>query len=455
MPPTDHATSTGITAVTRGPRDLAFPSDMPAGASWPYGMGVPMQLGPRVAAISVNIRHDTAPVDDLEVGSDLVIFDQVEDPSRWNVVPLSRMEFRDHPRIGQKLRTSKCPFFGGFVPLGALRADGSPHPHAGTGFGLSTVIGYPFDHSASWVGEIKDPVVYFEEQQYAFDGETFRILDTRRAELGEWVPGWVIQGTGLSNAVASGNDLLTGMVARREGGGAAGNIAGINVTANIEASYAGVARWARDHGRWRMTKFVPVTPPDASMEPSLVRGGDGNLYCTTRACYPWRVPPGQEDHSGGVRVWRSRDEGATWERTLASGGIRPPTPVGIAAAVDGSMYVVMNSTRFTGATLDNAGAAREFLELRPLSSDGRMLGEPLLVRDAPADFGPAPAKRWCFDHPIGATLRLGDGRWRHLLIYRGMDLGESAGADPTPATGLYVEEVMSRGAPASLPWRLE
>lgn len=436
--------STGILHVTRHGRALAFPPDMPAGACWPYGMGVPFQLGPTTVAMFANIRHDTAPVDDLEVGSDLLIFDQLEEPARWQVQPMARMEFLDHPRHGQKLRTSKNPIFGGFVPMGALLADGTPHPHAGTGFGVSTVIGYPADDSAAWVGEIKDPLIYFEEQQYRYDGERFHVHNTRRIAPEAWLVGWEVIGQGLCNAVASGASLLSGMVMKPANAGA------------DEPAAAGVSRWKCDaDGQWRIKDFVPVTPLDGSMELSLVRSAGGELFATARACYPWRVKPGQEFNSLGVRIWRSRDEGTTWERVLAVQDLRPPTPVWIGVTTDGTIYVVMNSRRFTGPEPENVGALREILELRPLAPDGASLGEPMLVRDAPADFGPAPAKRWCFDHPVGATLRLGDGRWRHVLTYRGMDLGESAGANPTPATGLYVQEVTSRGGTAVTPWTFE
>ena len=68
--------------------------------------------------------------------------------------------------------------------------------------------------------------------------------------------------------------------------------------------------------------------------------------------------------------------------------------------------------------------------------------------------GIASITREQFDlmEPSDGNLRPGDGRWHGILTYRVMDTGELAGAAPAPHTGLYVEEVISRGPEAPV-WR--
>ncbi len=50
------------------------------------------------------------------------------------------------------------------------------------------------------------------------------------------------------------------------------------------------------------------------------------------------------------------------------------------------------------------------------------------------------------DHPNAAVVRLADGHWHNLLVYRIMDRGEHSGRAPAKQTGLYVETVRSTGA---------
>ncbi len=90
---------------------------------------------------------------------------------------------------------------------------------------------------------------------------------------------------------------------------------------------------------------------------------------------------------------------------------------------------------------------RETLFLWPLARDRRSLLDPIVARDCPAEFGPAPAGSiWRADHPVGLTVRLADGLWRHVLCYRVLDRDECVSdAMVTPRTGTYVEEVLSDG----------
>jgi hypothetical protein len=73
----------------------------------------------------------------------------------------------------------------------------------------------------------------------------------------------------------------------------------------------------------------------------------------------------------------------------------------------------------------------------------------------PTDFGiPPHGSIWRADHPIGLNMRLRDGRWHHLLIYRVLEQKECTGGAPATAhTGTYVEEVTTPG-PAVTEWSL-
>ena len=63
------------------------------------------------------------------------------------------------------------------------------------------------------------------------------------------------------------------------------------------------------------------------------------------------------------------------------------------------------------------------------------------------EFGPAPnGTPWRLDHPLASTVRLADGEWHHVLVYRALEDAEMrTDAGATPFTGCYVEEVLSSG----------
>ena len=58
------------------------------------------------------------------------------------------------------------------------------------------------------------------------------------------------------------------------------------------------------------------------------------------------------------------------------------------------------------------------------------------------------------DHPSGAVLRLADGRWHGVVVYRILGNAEHKGAPPAPQSGCYIEEVVAAGPPVP-PWRFE
>ncbi len=139
----------GLVSVTTGEADLKVPPDTPADKSWRYGLIFPFQVAPKMAAAFVNIRIRNgvmAPArsgDDYEVGGDVVLFDNVAGTVTAPPVAVMRNHEEPNPNSTPPNQPSimvKYPMRGGFVPAGAKKADGSPHPHAGTGFGINMAI---------------------------------------------------------------------------------------------------------------------------------------------------------------------------------------------------------------------------------------------------------------------------------------------------------------------------
>ena len=129
--------------VSRGGADLTYPPSTPLGETWHYQITLPFQVAPRRAAVFSNIRKGYAVGIDFETGVDVILFDDLAHVSSEQAVALTRNHEEPNPNTtppGAPAVMVKYPARGGFVPLGAKRADGSPHPHAGTGFATNNAI---------------------------------------------------------------------------------------------------------------------------------------------------------------------------------------------------------------------------------------------------------------------------------------------------------------------------
>lgn len=203
------AVSAEITTVTAGPVRLTTPPDSTEDQVLSYGLGFPFQVSPNQAALFCNVRVEGMAITDYENGSDVIIFDSLADISADNAVAITRNE-RLTDADGTQRIVVRFPITGGFVPLGALRADGSPHPHAGTGFGLCQAISFPVDESGhfNWKsGYIHRCEVY----QLSYDGERFKAVrssspDPPHPLIGDTA--WRISAPGITNAIPDGDDLL-------------------------------------------------------------------------------------------------------------------------------------------------------------------------------------------------------------------------------------------------------
>lgn len=394
------------------PSDRRCVSDLPdAEVRW-YGVGFAFQVGPRLAGLLCNRHIDDD--GDHEDGSDLFLFDTIAGIQATNAIALSRNESRLNPKTGQREVATKYPMTGGFVPLGARRADGSSHPHAGSGFGIVNMI----LHSGS------KSVAHLQVHQFSFDGRKFHAFadtpawDASRIKVAG--AGWTIEINGLSMAIPDGDDLLYPAMARK------GEVVG-----------CGVSRWQRRDGSWQPVAFLPVI--GSGSEPTLSRDVDGSLLFCVRGV------PSSPKAIVSLRVWRSTDGGQTWELIVDKPDLVGGNPISVNRALDGTPYVVSNTVK------EDRSYSREVLVLWPLNAQRSGLEPRLVVRDGPGEFGRPSTRAWKLDHPTSATLRLGDGRWRHFLIYRGKEDPTSRG--PTPQAGCYVEEVSSTGLALPL-WNL-
>jgi hypothetical protein len=416
-----EAKQPGITGVSRGIADLTIPGGTPPGQNWRYGMGIPLQLDATTVGLLVNIRRNATPYGDFEVGTDLVLFDDLNRISAGRVVSISRPSRQPHPATGASSVTAKYPVVGGFVPHGAKGARGEPHPHAGRGFGFSQIAFYPADFSKPLPPE--NQLGYeIEVQQFGYDGKQFKTSQPKRLKHWPVGNGWAIRAPGLSSAIADGNDLLLAVTCAKPGAD----------------SVSGVARFQCGSDGWQPASFTPITDRSVNWyEPSLIRDTDGSLLFTARNSH--------FAGKGDIPLWRSRDGGRTWELLFLLQGVRTGTPLVLNQAADGTPYLATNTAM---------GTDRNILQIVPLKADRSGLERPITVRNGKAEFGRAPSGlAWKVDHGVGGVVRLADGRWHGILTYRVLDEGENVGKPATPHTGLYVEEVSSTGDPRPMALR--
>ncbi len=413
----------GITGVTRGPGDVAIPPGTPEGQDLRYGLGFPFQIAPKQAALFVNLRMEGIPVGDFENGTDVIIFDDLSSISATGAIPISRNETEADPGTPRGRIIVKYPMIGGFVPLGARRADGSPHPHAGTGFGTCQAISFPVNEAGYFTWET-ERIHRVEVHQFTYDGARFEARrmaqDPGQAHPAVGDSGWDLVCPGITNAIPDGDDMLQAVQAAKDG-----------------ASAVGVLRWQRQDGLWAPVFFSPAATGGAWTEPSVVRDTDAALLFSTRGY--------GADKINLVRVWRSGDGGSSWELVIDAPDTRHEAPISINQAADGTPYIAANLL----------GKGRETLCLWPLNAERTGLREPIVARDAREEFGAAPGgSTWMVDHPSGAVVQLADGAWHNVLAYRILELAEHRGAEPPEETGCYVEEVVSAGEPIPT-WRFE
>ena len=75
------------------------------GEVWRYGLTYPFQVAPRTAAVFCNIRRVNNPGVDFEVGTDVVLFDDLSNFKPLSIIPVSRNH--EEPNPTRTFRTKK------------------------------------------------------------------------------------------------------------------------------------------------------------------------------------------------------------------------------------------------------------------------------------------------------------------------------------------------------------
>jgi hypothetical protein len=278
--------------------------------------------------------------------------------------------------------------------------------------------------------------------QFRFDGRRFEVTDREENASISSVPGWWTGGGGMSVAIPDGEDLLMATSMATPGGGRRG----------------GVARWRRADGRWRIVELTPITGPDGSRECSLAREANGSLVFSVRGAE--RPPADDPELRFCFRIWRSTDNGRSWQEVLRMNRMRPCSPVTINRTVSGWPFLAANPhpgerTPEQQKAIEES-TIRERLWFWPMNADRTALGQPVVALDGPARFGPAAkGKPWYIDHPTSTIVRLGDGQLHCVIGFRVCGAAEVIwDALPSPHSGAWIEEVReSRDAPPVPIWR--
>ncbi len=427
--------------------------------SWRVGGGQPVQIGPNLAALFCGVQKEgeMGGPDSVD-GTRIVLFDDLDRIGHGENISLSHNEIIGDPASGQARMSMKNGPWVWFVPEGARRADGSPHPHAGTGFGLGTDLVFPVRKDLTWEqsdfnhAEERTAIYQFElgrsgfriasAHQYRSDDlpviPTVPITQQMLAAGTSDIFRWRLTGPGLGAGVADGDGMLMpamAVIARPASKGG-----------KSSCRAAGVMRWeVSTDGGWQPVSFTPIILSVGEggeqywHEPCLVRMPDGALLFSARPRF------GAYEHS--IRLWRSTDA-LVWQVVFDALEVRAESPVTINTALDGSPYFAFNPWRSEYAAKSYTHG-RRWLEIRPMRPDLHGWDEGLLVRDAPDDGN----SKWFFDHPLSANIRLKDGKWRHVLAYRSFFCGDPAELDKTSLRyGAYLDVVESNG-PEFVPWK--
>jgi hypothetical protein len=440
--------------ITTTHAHLAAPAATPDAQVWRYGVGFPLQIAPDLAGVFAGIEvAGTGNYGHLN-GSDLVLFDDLSRLDDARAVALSRNECRRDQVTGLPVFVLRSPMYGGFMPLGAVRPNGTPVPHGGTGFGLSQAHLFPNSDGRlfSWADPERSDRL--ETRQFTYDGRAFATSapqiwtqdGSRPLIIGD--SPWRIISHGLTMAIPDDDDLLLPVLAG---------------TVDNGLTCVGVTRWRYAQTRWAPDSFVPVSAaagPGAGaslaeqcpwFEPTLTRGRNGTLlFCA-------RSQPGSELEGAGypIQIWQSTDGGNTWVLIVDMDNIRNDSPVSIHCGLGGSAFAASNPFKSNSQASPVIGRGRDRLCLWPVDFERSRLGQPLTICDAIRDFGPPPIspasghpETWMVDHPNATTLKLADGRAHSVLAYRVMHSPpyRPSAARPSPATGCYLVDFPVHGS---------
>jgi hypothetical protein len=399
-PPPGHT----FTRLVRHGKILDHPAVQPEGTSKiaSYEIGKLFQLDRNTALLAASLREQGG--HDFEIGNDGFIFRRLPEISPKRAVPLNRLDANYRMKSGKPAVLSKYPLGGTIVPLGAKLEDGSPHPGAGTGFFVCSVISFTPDRA-----EITpEPDEFVEFYQVRWDGRDLKVVPDRLPEPFH---------SKLRDIAFNVAPLGPGFIAPF------GSEAGMQVLRfdykgnrwQLTASGKPFSATATGLGR-TVVSGNKVTELPSEHEPSIIRVADGYLIYTRGG----KVAKG--------RVYRSSD-GLNYQ--FAFDHYNHTVPQVVNQGLDGSIYLATNT---------GPGWLRNPLLIFALR--GQDFVNPVIIHDEKHIRDDKQKEVPFVDHGVGANIFL-EGRWRHLLCYRVLDLRETngEGAPPTPQTGLYLAEL--------------
>lgn len=373
----------GVKNIIRYGQILHKPVHRPHGVTGDisYELGLCAQLDDSHAIIIVNIDEQGG--GDLCVGTDAFVFQKIEDIQPENAIPITRVDPNYVLKSGKQGYLAKFPGPVGFVPLGAKRADGTPHPAAGTGFFIGASVAKEGKQAAEGVPETPHEIV-----QLRWDGEKLTVSPGVLFDhlLGIELTG----GSALSHPTPVGDSMLMPAVV------------GDKICV-FQFDYNGSEWAATKHGTpFHTAPGRPGEPGEEfkicsmEFEPSMQRHGDEFLLYTRG-----------NDCIG--RLYRSHDG---FEYELVSERDNLSVPQVLNQGLDGGYYVVSNP---------GPGMLRNPLQAWPW--DGQKWGEPITIHDQDGIRTDDGDKIPFVDHCFGANLFL-EGRWRHIVSFRVCDLKE-------------------------------
>ncbi|MHC4871757.1 MAG: sialidase family protein [Planctomycetota bacterium] len=410
----------------------------------------PLQLSKGHAALLLGTEVIGGKALDYVGGNFYINFDSFEQLEEGNAVPFSVNQEGINPLDGKEADFMRFPPAAGFVPLGAVSADGKPLAGAGTGFSLSYVQSIPKDLSeeegfgGQWVASDK---IFrgWELKQLKTDGEKLEIVSSAILSPEELVPGYTVIGRGLSSAIADGDDLLTAVQY------APGDCSDLKAMAGFGKYPSGLLRWSYTDKGWQPgSTITDVTGDLTANEASLIRNVDGSLLMSARET-------GKENtQKFDVYLWHSADNGSSWELWSHIPKVRSESPVSLNQTVQGVPYIAGNLLT-AGLGGSSFGYTREILCFWELTEDYKLLKSPYFAHCARTEFGmPPSAAGWRIDHPLSSIINLKDGKWYNIMTARVMAVGETLSVmKPSEFTGCHIMEVLPGPDEIFTPWKFE
>lgn len=425
-----------------------------------YGVGSIMQVSPTEIMVVAHRRILDEGVVDFADGGDAFVVENLDQLKTKDPVPLVRSTILKDENIVM----AEHAVVGGFIPAGALLESGKPHPAAGTGFVLTTALSYPADFSKK--GPPDGTARKFHRViQLEYQPGTVRVKGHKIYDNEPFWQNFKIECHAISNAIADGEDLIGGLVAS-PGDPSQGCIPCNHPKAIPECGRnigSGLCRWQYNGDEWFPASYTPVTGADMAFEPSVIRDHDGALLMAVRGigsnAAPGEVCDGLENTYEHLRVYRSADNGESWQEIIHLPRKRTATPVVINQTLSGQPFLA--GSPYPQREFDKLGnkiictCRREELSFWPLTKDRCSVGDEIRIITAREKWGNGRILEFAdgqetvkkellysMDHPVGSIVRLGDEKWHSLVAFRVSDNSlYSKEIIPSSYAGLWVEEV--------------